>query len=174
MSALCRDVLIRQHALAWRLAWHHLDDLSDEELRWRPANHGLHVTPAGQGYWRGEWPAHEGYDLGPPSMAWIAWHIGYWWSRVVDASFGDGSADPEAIVCPDRAEAIRQWLGALHKRWLANLGQVDDDELESACRSRWPFQDRPFADIVAWANVELTKNAAELGYARFLYARRTG
>jgi len=33
--------------------------------------------------------------------------------------------------------------------------------------SHW---DRPFGDVLAWANVELTKNAAELGYARFLHA----
>jgi hypothetical protein len=32
------------------------------------------------------------------------------------------------------------------------------------------FQDRPFGDVIAWVNVELTKNAAEIGYARFLYA----
>ncbi len=25
-------------------------------------------------------------------------------------------------------------------------------------------------DVVAWVNVELTKTAAEIGYARFLYA----
>ena len=41
-------------------------------------------------------------------------------------------------------------------------------------RTRWPFQGRPFGDVVAWANVELTKNAAEIGYARFLYAVRAG
>jgi hypothetical protein len=33
---------------------------------------------------------------------------------------------------------------------------------------------RPFADVIAWVSVELTKNAAEIGYARFLYATRTG
>jgi len=27
-------------------------------------------------------------------------------------------------------------------------------------------------DVVAWVNVELTKNAAEIGYARFLHAVR--
>jgi hypothetical protein len=26
--------------------------------------------------------------------------------------------------------------------------------------------------VIAWVNVELTKNAAEIGYARFLYAVR--
>jgi hypothetical protein len=35
------------------------------------------------------------------------------------------------------------------------------------------MQDRPFSDIVGWLNVELMKNAAEIGYARFLYAVRT-
>ncbi|HYO70149.1 MAG TPA: hypothetical protein VEU33_29140 [Archangium sp.] len=48
--------------------------------------------------------------------------------------------------------------------------EAEDEELRSAQRTRWPFQDRPFGDVIAWANVELTKNAAELGYARFLYA----
>jgi hypothetical protein len=27
--------------------------------------------------------------------------------------------------------------------------------------------------VIAWANIELTKNAAEIGYARFLHAVRT-
>ena len=52
------------------------------------------------------------------------------------------------------------------------LDQVSDADLRSAQRTRWPFQDRPFGDVVAWVNVELTKNAAEIGYARFLYAAR--
>lgn len=39
--------------------------------------------------------------------------------------------------------------------------------------TRWPFKDRPFADVVAWLNIELAKNAAEIGYARFLYAARS-
>ena len=29
-----------------------------------------------------------------------------------------------------------------------------------------------FGDVVAWVNIELMKNAAEIGYARFLYAVR--
>jgi hypothetical protein len=32
--------------------------------------------------------------------------------------------------------------------------------------------DRPFVDVVAWANVELMKNAAEIGFGRLLYAVR--
>jgi hypothetical protein len=54
----------------------------------------------------------------------------------------------------------------------SKLEQVTDDDLRSAERTRWPFQDGPFGDVIAWVNVELTKNAAEIGYARFLYAVR--
>ncbi len=47
-----------------------------------------------------------------------------------------------------------------------------DSDLQSTQCTRWPFRDRPFGDVVAWVNVELTKNASEIGYARFLYAVR--
>lgn len=52
------------------------------------------------------------------------------------------------------------------------LSTVSDEDLLSPARTKWPFQDRPFADVVAWVNIELTKNVSELGYARFLYATR--
>jgi len=40
-------------------------------------------------------------------------------------------------------------------------------------RTKWPFREGSFGDVVAWVNVELTKNAAEIGYARFLFAVAT-
>lgn len=49
---------------------------------------------------------------------------------------------------------------------------LTDEDLRSSARTRWPFQDKPFAEVLAWLNIELTKNAAELGYAGFLYAVR--
>jgi hypothetical protein len=56
------------------------------------------------------------------------------------------------------------------REWRAALERITDDDLRSAQRTRWPFRDRPFGDVITWVNVELTKNAAEIGYARFLYA----
>jgi hypothetical protein len=61
-------------------------------------------------------------------------------------------------------------LRLLQEQWRAALARLTDEELASYARTRWPFQDRPFADIVAWLNIELTKSAAEIGYARFVYA----
>ncbi|WP_434041383.1 MULTISPECIES: DinB family protein [Sorangium] len=167
-----RGYLVRQLDIAWQLASYHLDGLSTEECLWRPADAGLHVHQTPGGEWRADWPDHEGYDLGPPSIAWVTWHIGFWWSMALDRSFGDGALSREGVTWPGDADGVRAWLGGLQARWRAALDRVTDDDLRSPQRTRWPFQDRPFGDVVAWVNVELTKNAAEIGYARFLYARR--
>jgi hypothetical protein len=164
--------LIRQFETAWKLASYHLDGLATDECLWRPAPKGLHVHQIAGGTWRADWPDREGYDIGPPSIAWITWHIGFWWSMVLDHSFGGGALSRDHVKWPGTADAMRQWIGDLHRQWRAKLEQLSDGDLKSAERTRWPFKDRPFGDVVAWVNVELTKNAAEIGYARFLYAVR--
>jgi hypothetical protein len=93
---------------------------------------------------------------------------------VLDHSFGAGTLAREDVTWPGTADGVREWLGGLHGQWRAALEQLTDDDLRSSRRTKWPLQERPFGDVVAWANVELTKNAAELGYARFLYAVRAG
>ena len=137
---------------------------------WRPAHSGLHVYQLANGVWRADSPDHEGYDVGPPSIAWLTWHIGFWRSMVLNHSFGDGTLSREDVTWPGSADAVREWLGRLQGEWRTVLEQVTDEDLQSAQRTRWPFQNRPFGDVVAWVNVELAKNAAEIGYARFLYA----
>jgi hypothetical protein len=164
------NYVIRQFQTAWKLASYHLDGLTTEECLWRPADVGLHVVQLSDGRWRADWPDHEGYDLGPPSIAWLTWHVGFWWSMVLDHSFGNGTLSREKVMWPGTADGVREWIGRLQERWQAVLEQATDQDLQSAQRTRWPFQDRPFGDVIAWVNIELTKNAAEIGYARFLYA----
>jgi hypothetical protein len=130
------------------------------------------VHQGADGLWRAEWPEHEGYDLGPPSIAWTTWHLGFWWSMVLDHSFGNAMLTREQICWPGSADGVRAWVGGLEARWRAAITPLDDAALASSGLCRWPFQDRPFGDVVAWATLELTKNAAEIGYARFLYAAR--
>src|SRR5262245_30377021 len=172
MNDYSRDYLIRQLDTAWKLAVYHLDGLSTGECMWRPAPVGLHVRQAADGSWAADWPEREGYDLGPPSIAWITWHIGFWWSMVVNHSFGDANLSRDDIRWPGNAPDVRSWISRLHDEWHAALGMLSTEDLQSSERTRWPFQNRPFGDVVAWVNVELTKNAAEVGYARFLYAVR--
>jgi hypothetical protein len=172
MTDETRDVLLRQLDTAWKLAWFHLEGLSTDECLWRPARAGLHVRRAAKGQWRADWPEHEAYTLGPPSIAWLTWHLGFWWSMALEHSFGQGQLAREDVTWPGDADAVRAWLGGLAGRWRAAVAATTPDELRSAERTRWPFVSRPFADVVAWVNVELAKNAAEIGYARFLYAVR--
>ncbi len=173
MSDEARSYLVRQLETAWKLTTFHLSGLTTEECLWRPARAGLHVPQNTGGTWRAEWPTHEGYDLGPPSIAWTTWHLGFWWSMALNHSFGDGTLMRKAIVWPGDADGVRAWIGGLHREWHRAIQHLSDDELRSTDRTRWPFQDRPLADVVAWANLELIKNAAEIGYTRFLFAVRS-
>jgi hypothetical protein len=91
---------------------------------------------------------------------------------VLDHSFGQGTRTREAVSWPGSADAVREWLASLASEWRIATGKLTDTDLESSALTRWPFRDRPFADVLAWANMELTKNAAEIGYVRFLRAAR--
>jgi hypothetical protein len=162
--------LIRQLDTAWKLASYHLEGLTTEECLWRPAQRGLHVVRDAGGTWRADWPDRESYDLGPPSIAWITWHMGFWWSMALDHSFGPGRLGREDVTWPGDAYSVREWLARLHADWRDRVERLGEEELRSTSLTRFPFRDRPFGDVVAWANVELAKNAAEIGYARFLYA----
>lgn len=166
------DYLRRQFKTAWLLTELHLTDLDIGECLWRPTAKGMHVHRGADGTWRADWPEHERYDLGPPSIAWSTWHMGFWWSMVLDHTFGEGKLTRETVTWPGTADGVREWLGRLRGEWLAALDKLTAADFAATGRTRWPFRDRPFGDVVAWVNLELTKNAAEIGYARFLYAVR--
>ena len=169
-----RGILLRQLDTAWRLASYHLDGLTTEECLWRPARAGPHVHRDADGRWRADWPEREDYLLGPPSIAWLTWHVGFWWSMALDHSFGRAALAREDVAWPGSADDVREWLGGLNARWRAELQRVTDEEMRSADRTRWPFRERPFGDVAAWVNLELAKNAAEIGYARFLHGVNAG
>jgi hypothetical protein len=167
-----RAYLLRQFDTAWALASYHLDGLTTEECLWRPAPRGLHLRLVAGEQWEVDWPDREDYQIGPPSIGWVTWHIGFWWSMVLDHSFGPGTLTREQVGWPGSAEAVRESINRRQIEWRAVLEPLTGADLESSERTRWPFQGRPFGDVVGWLNVELTKNAAEIGYARFLYAVR--
>ena len=164
------NYLIRQFETAWKLTSFHLDGLTTAECLWRPAHTGLHVYSSADGTWGADWPTHERYDLGPPSIGWLTWHLCFWLSMVMDHSFGDALLTRETVSWPGSADAVRTEVRRLETEWRSALQGLSAADLQSTERTRWPFHDRPFGDVVAWVNIELTKNAAEIGYARFLYA----
>ncbi|HYE81767.1 MAG TPA: DinB family protein [Clostridia bacterium] len=166
-----RNTLIFQLDISWQMLELHLTGLEDEECLWKPAPRSLHVADEA-GIWRADWPDTEAYDIGPSSIAWLTWHITFWWSMVFDYAFGNGTLTREAINWPGSVTAAREKIIQLHDEWKTKLETLPDEELFSGKRTKWPFEDRPFYELAAWLNLELMKNAAEIGCGRFLYASR--
>lgn len=166
-----RAALELQLSMAWQLLDHHLTALSDEECLWRPAARGLHVREV-SGAWVADWPESETYDIGPASIAWITWHIVFWWSMVLDHSFGKATLRREDVKWPGSVDALKGRLAQLREEWSTSFAALSDEQLASSDLTRWPFTDLPFFQVGAWLNLELMKNAAEIGSCRFLYACR--
>lgn len=170
-NAPVRDVLQFQYQISCQMLDIHLTGLEDDEFFWRPASTGLHLVNE-SGEWRADWPESEGYEIGPASIAWLTWHILFWWSMVLDHSFGDAALTREKIPCPGSAKEAIDRIRQLRKEWQASVARLSEPELHSRARTKWPFGDKPFYELAAWLNLELMKNAAEIGYVRFLYAAR--
>jgi hypothetical protein len=92
----------------------------------------------------------------------------------LDHNFGMAHLTREDVHWPGGADEVRKWIDELQQQWRAALANLADEQLQACDRTKWPMQGRPLSEIFAWANLELMKNAAEIGYARFLYAVRTG
>lgn len=166
-----KAVLIRQLGTAWSLAELHLSGLGDEEVLWEPARHGPRVHEV-DGRWVSDWPDDETYGAGVPTLAWLQWHIGMWWSIATDRAFGSGHLVRGSIPWPGSADAARAWLTSLHHDWMHRIIELNDDDLDGRSAT-WPLSSGRFGDVVAWVNAELMKNAAEMGLLRFLYASRS-
>ncbi len=160
--------LRRQFEISWGLLAYHLETLEDAECLWRPAPRSPHVAQLADGTWRADWPEDESYAAGAPSIAWLTWHIDFWWSMTFDHHLGDGTLTRERVAWGGSVEEMKRRIGAHRQRWIELLDAPD----KWPGQARWPFADRPFEDVVAWLNVELMKNAAEIGYARFVYGTR--
>ena len=172
MTEDLRDCLLGQLDTAWRLASYHLEGLTTEECLWRPTERGPHVRQE-DGRWIVDWPPDEDYRAGPPNIAWLGWHMLFWWSTALNWNFGPATLQREGVRWPGDAEGLRRELEVLYDKWSRELEALDDAALQSTSRVRWPFAGRSLADLFAWANVELTKNAAEIGYVRFLRGAAT-
>jgi hypothetical protein len=170
------DLVIRQLDIAWSLLEYHLKDLDDPVCLWEPAPTCWTVRPNDQGRWVADWEVPEPDPVPAVSIGWLTWHIGYWWTTTLGHCFGSGAPPREEITWPGTAAAAADWLRGLHGEWRENLLPLTDADLDSAQRSAglpWG-QEQPLVDIVAWVNVELTKNVAEIGMVRHLHGARRG
>ena len=121
-----------------------------------------------------DWPETEAYAIGPASIAWIMWHIMYWWKNVLSASKNSGIMAKEDVVWPGSAALAIREIQKCHEEWIALIGSLSDEDLRSTELCKWPFEGQSLYALALWLHVEFMKNTAEIGSARFLYATVEG
>lgn len=163
-----RRLLQWQFELTWSLASHHFTALSDEELWWPPTQNAWTMRRDDNGRWIADWAEPEPDIPPPPTIAWLTWHIQWWWTTFA-AVLDGGSPQGRNIDWPGTAEGIRAAISALAEEWRHRLNSLDDDDLDRIHPRLWPWNEpRRLAIGYAWVNSELMKNIAELGVLRHL------
>ncbi|GAA2713373.1 DinB family protein [Micromonospora olivasterospora] len=105
-----------------------------------------------------------------PTIAWLTWHIGWWWSVATDHAEGRPARQRTEVGWPGEGATVG-WLRDLRAGWLAYLDRLTDADLDAAASFPWPADSgHPVAHLLGWVNAELMKNAAEIGQLRLLRA----
>lgn len=168
LSASRHDVLGRQLEIAWGLLDYHLERLTTEALLWEPAALCWTMRRVGAG-WVPDWQDTEPDPIPVPTIAWTTWHIGWWWSVALDHAAGREPRARTSVQWPGDRDAVVAWLRTLHDDWAVALERLTEADLDGAAPFPWaPDSGRTVADMAGWVNVELMKNAAELGQLRLL------
>lgn len=159
------DHLRWQFDLTWALCEYHLGRLTDDDLAFVPAPLHWTVVPGPHGTWTPDFP-DDGVEPDPipaPTGAWVAWHLLWWWGTALDELVGRPRRDRADVVYPGTADGVVAELRELAEAWTAAL----DANRDRPVAFPWP-DGHTVGHLVAWANAELMKNAAELGQLRVL------
>jgi hypothetical protein len=169
---MTRDLLRWQFDLTWSLAELHLDRLTTDDFLWEPAPHCWTVRQGADGSWTPDWADTEPDPIPVPTIGWVTWHLGWWWTVAIDHARGREPRDRTAVAWPGPGATV-DWLRELHGDWLTVLDGLTDADLAGAAPFPWPADaGMTVAQMLGWANAELMKNIAELGQLRLLRAAR--
>lgn len=168
------ELLLRQLDITWALFEHHAEGLSDAQCLWAPADHHWTVRPDENGNWIADFAETEPDPVPAVTIGWITWHIGYWWSTVLECLDVDAQAMRAVKHWPGNARDAVGWLRDLHDRWRERLVGMTDPDLDSTDpTAQLPWgAGMTLGDVAGWVNVELTKNVAEIGALRILQRAR--
>ncbi|MGW7536587.1 DinB family protein [Amycolatopsis sp. NPDC054798] len=162
-----------QFDLAWSLFDYHLERLRPDDFPWEPAALCWTMHPTAAGTWTPDWADSEPDPVPLPTISWLSWHLGWWWSVALDQVRGREPRDRTEIAWPGPGEPAVEWLRGLRVDWLAALDRLTDDDLGSAVPFRSEGDPRStLGRLIAWANAELMKNVAEIGQLRLQRAAR--
>lgn len=163
----------RQFALAWALTDLHLTALTEDDFWWEPAELCWTVRRDDAGQWRADFADVEPDPVPVPTIAWLTWHIDFWWSAALDALEGRSPRGAADVTWPGSGSAAVARVRSLADRWRDLLAELGSDDLTGPATFPWGGDSgRTVADTVLWVTVELTKNASELGQVRLIRAAR--
>ncbi|WP_087684260.1 DinB family protein [Streptomyces malaysiensis] len=174
-SATSRSALLRwQFDLTWSLFEYHLERLEPGDFLWEPAAHCWTVRRAADGSWVPDWAETEPDPVPVPTIGWLSWHIGWWWSVTLDHAEGREPRERTEVGWPGDGKAAIEWLRALRTQWTAVLDRLTEEDLDGIAPFPWDRDpEHTVAHMVAWVNAELMKNATEIGQLRLLRAAST-
>lgn len=171
-----RCALLRWHFdFVWSLLEFHLDRLYPDDHLWEPADRCWSVRPDPDGAWIPDWEVPEPDPAPVPTIAWLTWHIGWWWSVVLDHQCGRPPRDRSAVSWPGSGNAAVGWLRDLRREWIEVLDGTTENDLDAVAPFPWHNGEsgRSVAHMLGWVNAELMKNAAEIGQLRMVRAAGT-
>lgn len=161
------ETLRWQFRLTWRLAQYHLPALTDGACLWEPAP-GSWTVKSADGVWHPDWAEPEPDPAPPVTIGWLTWHLIWWWSGLLRAIRNETPVARQDVTWPGSADAVVRRLETLATEWGNALSRLDNGDLERPFTYPWP-EPRPLRIALAWANSELMKNVAEIGYVRLLF-----
>ncbi|MGV0788805.1 DinB family protein [Mycolicibacterium sp. XJ2] len=157
-----------QFDLVWALADLHLASLADDDFLWEPTEVTWTVRPDAGGVWHADWSDTEPQPIPVPTIAWLTWHVDWWWSSAISHLTGEAPREPRDVTWPGEGAAVVARLRHLADRWRKVLAGVDPN-----APSAYPWGEdsgHTVAHTALWVNVELTKNTAEIGQLRLIRA----
>jgi len=174
--SVSRGELLRwQFDLTWSLLELHLEQLEREDFLWEPATRCWTVRAGVDGEWVPDWEEPEPEPAPIPTIGWVTWHIGWWWTVTIDHADGRAPRDRGEICWPGDGATTVEWLRRLRMDWLVVLERLTDADLDVTAPFPWQNKhDRTVGHMVGWVNSELMKNTAEIGQLRLLRAASTG
>ena len=148
----------------WRFATDFIIDQIDLELAlWEPSTHVCTVHQAGDG-WSADWPDEDKGPLPDATIAWLLWHIEWWWTDTIAMVNGQPGVSPSAYRWSGGAGG----LVAAKQAWDQIVSDADLDALVA-----WHMAEPQSVWFIAsWVNVELTKNLAEINQLKGLRLNR--
>lgn len=126
-----RDLLRWQFDLTWSLFEHHRDRLAPDDFLWESAELAWTMRDGVP-----DWAETEPEPIPVPTIAWVSWHLRWWWSVAIDHTQGRTPRDRTDVEWPGPHGAVR-WLRGLRDDWVSVLDTLDLTAPSTVPHGKW-------------------------------------